>query len=171
MILLPKTFSIPAEELSNKLGGDRVEDFGSLGVCSLLAPNTFATPAVELLNKLGGTVNDLGSLGVSPNKFTLFESPGLNNEGLGAVRALGALNREDFTIPEPFDPPNRGFGAVGTEDNGGCEAPPVTPNPGEVRDPGGGIPNRPVLGAFFLSGGEDLLPLPKMLILKLVRIC
>ena len=118
-------------------------------------PNTFATPAVELLN---GTVNDLGSLGVSPNKFTLFESPGLNNEGLGAVRALGAPNREDFTIPEPFDPPNRGFGAVGTEDNGGCEAPPVTPNPGEVRDPGGGIPNRPVLGAFFLSGGEDLLP-------------
>ena len=143
--------------------------FGSLGVCSILAPNTLATP--ELPNKLGGTVKDLGSLGVSPNKFTLFESPEVNNEGLGAaVRALGAPNREDFTIAGPFDPPNRGFDPIGTEDNGRCEAPPVTPNPGDVRDPGGGIPNKPVLGAFLLSGGEDLLPLPKMLILKNVEL-
>ena len=162
MFLLPKTFATPTVELPNKPGGDWEEDFDSLVVCSLLAPNTFATLAEELPNKLGGTVKDLGSLGVTfaPNKFALFDSPELNREGFGAVRLLGAPNIEDFTIAEPFDPPNRGFGPVGIEDV------PVTPNPGEVKAPGGGIPNRPVLGAFFFSGGENLLPLPKMLILK-----
>ena len=48
-------------------------------------------------------------------------------------------------------------------DNRGLEddEPPVTPNPGdgaEPSSPGDGIPNSPLLGAFFLSGGEDLLP-------------
>ena len=164
--LLPKTFATPAVCDTDPNRFEEGFTSGALA-CSLLAPNTLATPAEELPNKLGGgVVNDLGSLGFAPNTFALLESPELNNDGAGAVRLLlpagGAPNKEDFTIPEPpAELPNRGFIPEETEDVPGNEEPPVTPNPGdgaEPRAPGGGIPNRPLVGAFFLSGGEDLLP-------------
>ena len=165
--MLPKTFATPAVcETDPKRFGEGFTSGPLAG--SLLAPNTLATPAEELPNKLGGgVVNDLGSLGFAPNTFTLLESPELNNDGVGAVRLLlpdgGAPNSEDFTIPEPPDElPNRGFVPAEIEDDVPAnEDPPVTPNPGdgaEPRAPGGGMPNRPLVGAFFLSGGEDLLP-------------
>ena len=169
-VFLPNTFATPAvcEADPNRFEGTFVSETLA---GSLLAPNTLATPAEELPNKLGGgMVKDLGSLGDAPNTFTLFESPELKSDDAGAVRLLlldgGAPNRLDFTIPEPPDePPNRGFVPAEIEDvpdNRGLEEdPPETPNPGdgaEPNSPGDGIPNSPLLGAFFLSGGEDLLP-------------
>ena len=83
---MPKTFATPAvcEADPNRFDEAFISEPFLAG--SLLAPNTLATPTEELPNKLGGgIVKDLGSLGLAPNTFTLFESPELKSDGAGAV--------------------------------------------------------------------------------------